>query len=375
MSSKSENKMNIKFIHASDIHLGSHQIRNDERANDFLYAFEEILNIAKHYRVNFIILAGDIFTSLEILPEKFTTIIKIIRKFKQSTPNTIPIIAIEGNHDIRKYSRGKRFQKEQSWLKVLNELELIILLDADFNNGKYQLYKEYNTNHRKGGKISLKNTIIYGNCYIGQNPVEYIRKISNNLDDTDDKFKILIQHFGIKGEMENVPGIAYRDIACLREKVDYLALGHFHKQFIINNWVFNPGSSEATCVSDHFFKRGIFLVKAVKNKKNKYKIRASSIELTNRKSIWNTISLKSYFNNFQSLINYIIKSLTKQRNPRLLDNHPILYLRLTGIKPMKLSKKRINTLSNYIIKKLGYIDVKIYQKFNKNIQTIDAYLS
>ena len=44
-----------KFIHASDIHLGSHQYRNDYRANDFIFAFEEILSIAVIHRVDFLL--------------------------------------------------------------------------------------------------------------------------------------------------------------------------------------------------------------------------------------------------------------------------------------------------------------------------------
>ena len=50
-----------KFIHASDIHLGSHQYRNEDRANDFINEFEEILTTDILHQVDFILLGGDVF--------------------------------------------------------------------------------------------------------------------------------------------------------------------------------------------------------------------------------------------------------------------------------------------------------------------------
>jgi len=108
-----------KFIHASDIHLGSHQYRNEDRANDFIYAFEEILTTATMHQVDFILLGGDVFTSLEMLPGKLTRVVNLLNIFKKETDNKILIVAIEGNHDIRKFSRGQRFKhRGQSRLKL-----------------------------------------------------------------------------------------------------------------------------------------------------------------------------------------------------------------------------------------------------------------
>jgi len=50
------------FIHASDIHLGSNQYRNDFRAYDFIRAFQEILDLGLIHHVDFILLGGDVFT-------------------------------------------------------------------------------------------------------------------------------------------------------------------------------------------------------------------------------------------------------------------------------------------------------------------------
>ena len=113
----------VKFIHASDIHLGCQQYRNIHRTDDFIRAFQEILSIAIFRKVDFIILGGDVFTSIDMLPGKLNEIIGILTDFKDNS--NIPIIAIEGNHDIRRYSKGMKFERGQSWLKVISNLGLI----------------------------------------------------------------------------------------------------------------------------------------------------------------------------------------------------------------------------------------------------------
>jgi DNA repair exonuclease SbcCD nuclease subunit len=46
----------------------------------------------------------------------------------------------------------------------------------------------------------------------------------------------------------------------LRDAADYVALGHTHRRFEIDNWVFNPGSIEITSISDYRETRGVFVV-------------------------------------------------------------------------------------------------------------------
>ena len=87
---KLTNHTNItRFIHASDIHLGSNQYRNEFRADDFIRAFEEILELGIIHNVDFILLGGDVFTSLEMLPGKLTKIVSMLKNFKSFTNKSI----------------------------------------------------------------------------------------------------------------------------------------------------------------------------------------------------------------------------------------------------------------------------------------------
>jgi DNA repair exonuclease SbcCD nuclease subunit len=369
-----------KFIHASDIHLGSHQYRNEDRANDFICAFEEILTTAIIHQVDFILLGGDVFTSLEMLPGKLTRVVNLLNNFKKETENKILIVAIEGNHDIRKFSRGKRFkQRGQSWLKLLASLGLIILLDADVELPPDVMFKEYDFKTRKGGKIRIKDAIIYGTRYLGQNPEEDLIKLKGGIVKDDDLFHILVQHFGIEGQMEQVPGVNYRRIQMLKDRVNYLALGHFHLQFILDNWIFNPGSSEASCSQDFSFIRGIFLVSITKN--NTYTTCVKKIRLTNRTYRWETLFLKREFRNKENLYTHIVLKLKKKfdsihniESDMRSVKTPVLFLVLKGMRPNPKCKISTKELAELLIENIPVVDARIYQKFSVFLKTIDTFM-
>ena len=367
-------ELKVKFIHASDIHLGSHQYKSEERARDFTLALQQILNLAIKHQVSFVILGGDIFTSLEILPVHLTEIVSVLRDFKLKTEGMIPIIAIEGNHDIRRFSKGVRFPKRgQSWLKFISNLDLMILLDANVNENPEKIFQPYNFETKKGGKIKIKDVMIYGVRYLDQTiGTEQFKKISSGINPNDGLFHILIQHFGIKGEMKNVPGVNYLSLNPLKDRVNYLALGHYHVQFIIDNWIFNPGSSEAVSSVDNSFKRGIFLVEIQED----HSVYATSINLENRNHVSETITLKKSINNWDIFRNLIITKLQNKFNhlEKKNDKLPMLYLLLKGVKPPKTFKVDLTQLKRDILTNIPVIDVHISQKYSESAILLENFL-
>ena len=369
----------VKFIHASDIHLGAAQYRNESRSGDFIQAFQEILELAISNDIDFIILGGDVFTSLEMLPGNLTKVITILNEFKIYTKGNIPIITIEGNHDIRKFSRGVRFsERGQSWLKLIASLSLVVLLDADFKAPQKEIYKPYNFKSKKGGKIKIKNITIYGNRFIDQKPEMLLPKIHSSIVKEDSNFNILLQHFGIEGQMDNVPGVALYKAEVLKDRVDYLALGHFHKQFIINNWIYNPGSSEAPSSIDASFKRGIFLIKVKYNEiftKN-----VQTIRLNNRCHQWETLILPKYLKNKEEFQSFIIQKLetvfkySSTHSKPSSTKMPLLNLILKGKNPLKTKKINTRDLTNLICDTFPVVDVRVYQKFTNSLTTLDKYI-
>lgn len=60
-----------------------------------------------------------------------------------------------------------------------------------------------------------------------------------------------------------VGALGSADLEALREQVDYLALGHIHKPYQIDNWIFNPGSLETCNIEEaHWGSRGYFVVES-----------------------------------------------------------------------------------------------------------------
>ncbi|MFW9941028.1 MAG: exonuclease SbcCD subunit D [Candidatus Thorarchaeota archaeon] len=368
----------VKFIHASDIHLGAAQYQNEHRSDDFIQAFQEILELAITHHVDFIILGGDVFTSLEILPEKLIKIVNILRDFKDFTQNSILIIAIEGNHDVRKFSRGVRFEKRgQSWLKLLNSLGLLTLLDADLDADSEEIFKPYNFVIKKGGRIQIKNVVVYGTRYLGEKPISSLSKIKRAIDNENGCFNVLLQHFGIAGQMDNVPGIKLEKIQPLKKRINYLALGHYHKQFILEDWIYNPGSAEAVSSIDNSFKRGVFLVEVLKKVDNFIK-KVKVIHLINRNYIWKTICLSFEIRNKKDFEFVIIKKLKSLLNNldgkiRPTDHRmPILNLVLKGIKPSCKINER--DLRKKLCNIFPIIDLRVYHKFRIPIKTLDNYI-
>ena len=149
----------IKFLHVADVHLGKRQYNSQDRYEDYFRAFKWILDYSIEEKVDFILIAGDLFDSRKIGPAVLTKVFNILRNFKKKTQQIlnieIPIICIEGNHDNPIYSR-------QSWMTFLADLDLIILLSGTFNrNTKDVRFEPYDIKNHRGGMIKIKNANIY----------------------------------------------------------------------------------------------------------------------------------------------------------------------------------------------------------------------
>jgi DNA repair exonuclease SbcCD nuclease subunit len=377
----SESVAICRFLHASDLHLGAHQYTSPVRANDYVQALSDLLDLAISKHVDFILWGGDTFTSLEILPGLFLQIVQTLKKFKRQTHARIPIIAIEGNHDLRGFVRRSRVNRGQSWLKVLAELDLIIRLDADMTSEKIR-YQDYDPTSQSGGKIRIKNAVIYGNHYIRKNVEHILPEIRNGIVPNDHLFHILLQHFGIQGEMPGVPGVQYQAVLSLRDRIDYLALGHFHLGFQIRDWIFNPGSPEAVSASEHRFKRGVFLVKVDQKSGNgRFQKKVELIQLQNRFVRRETIRFPQEFHTHSEILQFVQSELRQRpwkNNLPLSDplnpNIPILYVTLKGKKPALSEKTLLKQLRREILDLFPVIDVKIYLKFGYQAKTLESFL-
>ena len=190
---------------------------------------------------------------------------------------------------------------------------------------------------------------------------------------------MLLQHFGIHGTMDGIPGLCYSNLIQLQQKIDYLALGHFHKGYQINNWIYNPGSPEAVSLSEHRYPRGIFYGK-ITQVNSQISQEIVRIHLPNRSFKWVVLHFPRSFYTEAELLQWIKNKLRMEfflansKKNLKKEDFPILYLKLQGIKPHKSLKIRKKELASRIIANFPVIDVRIFTKFQIQTTTIDKFI-
>ena len=203
----------MKFAHLGDCHLGGW--REPELKELNFKSFQYALSECAKERVDFILIAGDLFDSsyppIDILKETFG-------EFKKLKEANIPVFLIAGSHDYS--AAGKTF--------------LDVLEKAGF-------CKNVSRFEERNGKIILQPTI-YKNCAIYGYPgkktsmeIEEIEKIK--LQDSPGLFQILMLHTQIRDAIGSLPIESVNQENLPR--VDYLALGHLHINYQKENRVYS----------------------------------------------------------------------------------------------------------------------------------------
>ncbi len=195
----------MKFAHFADCHLGGW--RQPELRELNLESFRKAVDISISEKVEFVLIAGDLFDSayppVEILGETFV-------QMKRLSDNRIPCYIIAGSHDYS--ASGKTF--------------LSVLEKAGFCKNLF------NPQEKDSGLIL--NPVIHGQVALYGYPgkksgmeVQELRKIK--LSQAPGLFRILALHTTIEEAVGNLP-IDYIKKNELPE-ADYYALGHLHLEY------------------------------------------------------------------------------------------------------------------------------------------------
>jgi DNA repair exonuclease SbcCD nuclease subunit len=82
----------------------------------------------------------------------------------------------------------------------------------------------------------------------------------------DGAFHILLLHTDVEGHQTHpIPALSLANLKELKSVTEYVALGHTHKHYEIDNWAFNPGSLEVTSIDEFRETRGAFLIEVGEN--------------------------------------------------------------------------------------------------------------
>ena len=246
-----------RFLHVADIHLGYDRYDSPERTKDFFYTFCDVLQrYGLQENVDFVLVAGDLFEHRSILPSVLNQAEIALRALRESA---IPVLAIEGNHDNRPYGTNT------SWLRYLAERDFLILLEPmPGERGEFVL-TPWDAERRLGGYIDLPCGVrVVGSRWYGSVAPTAITSLAQSVArlPKGPHSTILMFHHGLEGQVARYAGaLKYGEILPLREAgVDYLALGHIHKNYELEGWVFNPGALLPNTVAEFDMARGAYLV-------------------------------------------------------------------------------------------------------------------
>lgn len=244
-----------RFLHLADVHLGFDRYDCKERTQDFFFAFNDaIKKYALEQQVDFVLIAGDLFEHRNIQPATLNQAQYSLRELQKAG---IPVLAIEGNHDNRP------FGTKTNWLRYLADWGLLTLLEPGDALAGDSFYSPWNG--QSGGYVDLDCGVrVLGSSWYGTSAPKAIEQIVTAIQDLPPSpgKTILMFHHGLEGQIARYQGaLRYSDILPLKQAgIDYLALGHIHKNYALENWIFNPGSVEANSVEEAGYQRGVYLV-------------------------------------------------------------------------------------------------------------------
>lgn len=246
-----------RFLHVADVHLGFDRYDNKERTLDFFRAFQDALEkYAVAAQVDFVVVAGDLFEHRNIQPATLNQAQACLQMLQHVG---IPVLAIEGNHDNLPYGT------KTNWLRYLSDWNLLILLEPEAT-GEGLVYEPWNLETRRGGYVDLDCGVrVLGSNWYGAAAPQTIQTMAAAIKQLPPGpgHTIALFHHGLEGQIARYAGaLRYNEVLPLKQAgVDYLALGHIHKNYAIDNWIFNPGSTEANSVEENCYQRGVYLVK------------------------------------------------------------------------------------------------------------------
>ncbi len=235
----------MKIVHFSDTHLGYNDldILNEENINqreaDFYDAFSQVINDIEKIKPDFVIHTGDLFHRSSPSNRAITFALK---EFKRLNSLNIPIIMIAGNHSTPR----------------TNLSSPILKIFEDFEN----VFVSYEQSYKK---IEFDNVIFHTLPHMNDETKaeDEINLCEENIDSS--KRNIMMMHCSVGAWylMQEFGEWVYpTHKEYIFEKMDYVALGHWHGFGFVGKHenVYYSGSTERTSLNDKRNSKGYALI-------------------------------------------------------------------------------------------------------------------
>jgi DNA repair exonuclease SbcCD nuclease subunit len=157
-------------------------------------------------------------------------------------------------------------------------------------------------------------------------------------------------HTDVEGQLTRpIPALPVEKINELKAYMDYLALGHTHKNFEIDGWIYNPGSLEACSVDEYANERGAYLVE-VNGKKHQARLIRDYHQRPVVRLSFDVSGQSSPENLFEAIFEQLRRELTPHNAEETTVPAPVLEFSLRGHLGFKSPLLEINRLRDEIKK-------------------------
>ncbi|GAM09339.1 DNA double-strand break repair protein Mre11 [Geobacter sp. OR-1] len=299
-------------------------------------------------QVAFVLIAGDLFHTGQILPRTFARTIEALQPLKDAG---IPCIAVEGNHDwIHR-------RDSISWMEALSQMGYIHLLRPTRTESGGYRFDPYDYEHGIGGHIEIKGLNIYGLGYIGTQAGAHVARLCEAVTT---KNNILVFHVGVwTYSPVEIGNMKPEEALPLADLFDYVALGHGHKTYIIDNqkgkpYAFNPGSPECVNFGEEKYDKGYFLVRVEEGRyKHQFRSTLPRPMIVTAIDLDGSSDAEQALERFREQMAVKIAAITDEREP-------LLEVKLIGrvsFHPFELGRERLRLVIDELCKPL-HLEIK-----------------
>jgi DNA repair exonuclease SbcCD nuclease subunit len=316
----------MRFMHIADIHLGYQQYGLQARFDDFSKVFLHLIEEAINRQVDVVFIGGDLFEKRTVEPLAMRVAVAGLAQLREAG---IPALAVEGNHE-------KAYYREQtSWMDFLDALDYVKLLNPTFKEGRAILTPH---DEEGGAYVDLDEGVrVYGLKYYGASTGKAVKGLADAIaapdhDRSGVRYTVVLMHAGLEGQLAHVGRLKPGDAALLRDHVDYLALGHIHKPYEVDGWIYNPGSPETCSLEETAWReRGCYIVEVTPDHNPKH---AVTVVRPQRRPFHRCRRLEVDGLMTPNAVYDAVRALIRQETPLVpASPRPVVELTLSGMLP------------------------------------------
>ncbi|MDI6703853.1 MAG: metallophosphoesterase [bacterium] len=344
----------VHFVHCADIHIGTDRFGEGVTERDFTDSFNHVVEFAIQQKVDFFLIAGDLFNKSRITPLHLSDAEEGLGILKR---HGIPVIAIEGNHD-----NSPSYIERESWLSYLSTKQYLKLLKIRFN-GQIPILKPWDDVDSIGAYVDINGIRIYGAGYLGATTGRRLELIKPYIE--KDRFNIFILHSGLTGVLPEFGGATKEEIEVVKDVIDYMALGHIHQRYVLENWIFNPGSLENWRIEEAGYKeKGFFhvVIDPITGR-----IEPHFYQSKRRETHLKTILLPN-FNAPKQATEYILNEIESWE----IGKSSIIQLTLIGYVQFSPFVIEIEEIKDILYKRFSPIMVNVVNKLNESLPGVSS---